>query len=421
MENNHTGKADNKTAPRSTAVSRRRALGSLASVGSLAIAGCSSFPQLGGVEPLWVREFDDASGASPPVVTANHVLVGAQDKALYGLDPKSGETQFRYETGGPIETAPTAAGENGPYFVHSTDGDLYAVDTDGRLQWHKEGQHQRGVVASNESLLVHLDPYSHTDEGFDVRSGDRRFEQSIAGYQLTGLTEKTFVYREEVEQNQTRLVALSTNSGEPRWKTDTKSQYPRFVADEQLVVADRESQVCAYATQTGETKWQSTIESTGTFRSVTLGSQVYLYSDQRDSDDEIIALDRQTGGVVWQGTVGYLVRSVVPTPEGLFVGSLVEDPEGGILGRVDCFESDGTRRWKHVTEAPDVEELDVVGDLVVLSSGRQLVAIDRTLGEKRWSYESESQSRLSLAVALEQLYVSYLDAGAVARFSTELP
>jgi len=134
MQNNHTDEAANKTAPRSTEVSRRRALGSLATVGSLAIAGCSSLPQLGGVEPQWVREFDDASGASPPVVTADHVLVGAQDKAFYALDTESGNTQFRYETGGPIEAAPTAAGESGPYFVHSTDGDLYAVDTDGRLQ-----------------------------------------------------------------------------------------------------------------------------------------------------------------------------------------------------------------------------------------------------------------------------------------------
>jgi len=276
-------------------------------------------------------------------------------------------------------------------------------------------------VASNESLLVHLDPYSHTDEGFDAQSGDRLFEQSIAGYQLTGLTAETFVFRKEVSRNQTQLVALSTSNGEPRWQTDPTRLYSLFAVDDRLVVSARESQISAYDTQTGNMNWQSTVDINGSYESVTLGPHVYLQGDPDDTDVEICALDRQSGNLLWNKTVGFRIRHVEPTPEALFVGSTVENPDGGILGRVDCFESDGTRRWMHVTEAPDVEELDVAGGLVVLSSGRQLVALDRTSGENRWSYQSESQGQLSLASTTDQLYVSYLDAGAVARFPTELP
>ncbi|RDI69922.1 outer membrane protein assembly factor BamB family protein [Halopelagius longus] len=424
MRHNPADRTDETTGSESASgsrrrtVSRRRALSGIAALGSLAVAGCLSVPRIGGVEPQWRREFPDASAASPLTVSGNRVLVGAQDKALYGLDAEDGTTALRYETGGPIEARPAASGDGGPYHVHSTDGDVYTVDTDGQLLWREEGPHRRGTVASNGSLLAHLDAATDTVRGFDARSGDGRFERAIAGYRLTGLLEGTFVFREEVSGDRTRLVALATGDGSPRWQTEVRAQYPSFAVDERIAVSARESTVRAYDTRTGAVVWRSTVDGVRSYRAPTLGRHAYLRNRRPDSDDELLALDRQTGSVAWRNTAGYDIQRVESTDDAVFVGSRVDDPDGGILGRIDRFDLDGTRRWSSVTDAPEVGELVVTGDSVVLSGGRQAVVLARATGTERWSHEPESASRLSLTATDGQLYVSYLDDGAVARFPT---
>lgn len=397
------------------AVSRRRALSGIAALGTLALAGCGSLPRLGGVEPEWRREFADASAASPLAVSAEHVLVGAQDKALYGLRPDDGETAFRYETGGPVEARPVASGDDGPYHVHSTDGDVYTVDAGGDLRWREEGLHERGTLAGNGSLFAHLD--RHTDEvrGFDAESGERRFGRTIAGYRLVGLLDETFVSREATSDDRTRLVAVATNDGSVRWRTKASEWHPGLAANERLVVSSHESTVRAYDPRTGTARWESTVD-VESYRDPTLGPQVYLQNDRSSSDDELVALDPRTGAAAWRNTAGYDIQQVVPTAKAVFVGSRVDDPDGGILGRVDRFDLTGRRQWQVVTEAPDVEELLAVEDSVVLSGGRQMVVLDGDTGETRWSYEPESYSRLSPLATDGRLYVSYIDDGAVARF-----
>ncbi|MDS0297228.1 PQQ-like beta-propeller repeat protein [Halogeometricum sp. S1BR25-6] len=396
-------------------VSRRRALGGIAALGSLALAGCSSLPRLGGVDPEWRREFADASAASPLAVSAAHVLVGAQDKALYGLCLDDGETAFRYETGGPVEARPAASGDGGPFHVHSTDGDVYTVDAAGDLRWREEGLHERGTIASNGSLLARLDRHTGDVRGFDAESGARRFGRAVAGYRLTGLLDETFVFREAVSEDRTRLVALSTDDGRPLWRTDASEWYPGLAVDERLAVSVHESTVRAYDPRTGAVRWESTVDA-DSYRDPTLGPQVYLRNERSDSSDELIALDRRDGSVAWRHTAGYDIRQVTPANDAVFVGSRVDDPDGGILGRVDRFDSDGVRRWRTVTEAPDVEELHVSVDAVVVSGGRQAVVLDRASGGTRWSHEPESYSRLDISATDDRLYVSYLDDGAVARF-----
>ncbi|MDS0296089.1 PQQ-binding-like beta-propeller repeat protein [Halogeometricum luteum] len=396
-------------------VSRRRALGGIAALGSLALAGCSSLPRLGGVDPEWRREFADASAASPLAVSAAHVLVGAQDKALYGLRRDDGETAFRYETGGPIEARPAASGDDGPYHAHSTDGDVYAVDAAGDLRWREEGLHERGTVASNGSLLAHLDRHIDEVRGFDADSGERRFARDVAGYRLSGLLESTFVFREAAGGDRTRLVAVATEDGSVRWRTEASEWYPGLTADERLVVSDGESTVRAYDPQGGAARWESTVDAES-YRDPTLGPQVYLQNQRSESADELVALDRRDGSVAWRNTAGYDLRRVTPTDDAVFVGSRVDDPDGGILGRVDRFDLTGRRQWRTETAAPDAEDLLAVGDSVALSGGRQVVVLDRATGETRWSHEPESYSRLHVSAADGRLYVSYVDDGAVARF-----
>lgn len=148
-------------------------------------------------------------------------------------------------------------------------------------------------------------------------------------------------------------------------------------------------------------------------------SNEYLFLYGLDSNGKVSALDRQTGATQWKQSAGYDIEFIDQTADAVFLGSSVDDPDGGTLGRVDCFGLDGTRRWKTVTELPSVEKLIVSGPYVVAASERQFTVLDRENGEECWTHTPESYSRLSVQAEDEALYVSYLDRGAVARFPLE--
>lgn len=429
--------SDAMSSPR---VSRREALGSLAAVGSLAVAGCSSVPSLGlgssRVEPVWRHDIEDAAGASPPAVADGRVLVGAQDKALHGVRADDGTPALRFETGGPIEARPAAAERGGPYHVHSTDGDLYAVESDGDLAWHREGIRERGIVERAGPSVVALDPYDEVLRGFDPATGEPRFERAVAtNYWLRGLTESLVAVPVPAGGGRTRIVALSPSDGSVRWRTDPRANYPTVVADDGAASADdgvvttvrsvddgTALVVTAYEPDDGAVRWRTKIDGERGYGSglPRLGSQVYLgvQESDGDGDEEAVALDRRTGEVVWRATAGYTVDAVESTADAVFVGSQVDDPDGGMLARLDCFGLDGTRRWKVVTDAPSVADVVAVGDFAVVAGDRELVAVERDSGAVRWHYEPESYSRLGVATADGSLYASYEDEGAVAEFPT---
>lgn len=408
---------------RPTGVSRRDVLGGLTTIGALSIAGCSSLPVGGSnsTAPVWRQDISDASTASPLAVANGQLIVGAQDKALHGFDARGGERSFRFETGGPIEAQPAVPEQGGPYHVHSTDGDLYAVSPAGSRLWQSEGVHERGMIARSGSLLVALDPSGdhRTIRGLDAKSGDERFERAVNTYRLTGFTDELLIVPVPTSADQVRVAALSKRDGSVQWQTDAQSYYPSIVPTGEIVLTVQKSTVTAREPSDGSVRWQTEVGEMDSYRPPALGEQVYLRSHPPNSDSEVVALDRNSGKIEWRRSSGYQIEWVEPTPDGVFVGSEVNDPDGGILARVDCFELDGSRRWKTVTEAPTMEELVVFENLVVCSAERELVAVERDTGETRWRYEPESYSRLSLATHDDSLFVSYIDDGAVAQLPTE--
>ncbi|RDZ40068.1 hypothetical protein C5B86_17280 [Haloferax sp. Atlit-19N] len=404
---------------REQTVTRREVLGTLAAVSSLSVAGCSSIPGLGGPRPVWRRDIDGAFMAGPPAVTDGLVLAGMQDKALYGLRREDGSTAVRFETGGPIETRPVAPASGGPYHVHSTDGDLYAVDSSGDELWRDEGTAHRARLVRTGSLVAELDfagPES-TLTGYDPQTGDRRFERAVSSYSLDGVADDSVVVRVPVSETESRVVSLSPADGSVRWRTDTQRWYPRAVADSQLVVAAWDGTLTAYGPSDGSVRWRISIGDVG--RTLVLGSQVYLTRDRPDGRQGLLAFDRETGEKRWANPVGYQIRAVEATDDAVFVGSRVDDPDGGILGRIDRFDLDGTRRWQTVTGLPSLDSLAVTGSRVVAVWDRGFEVLSRKTGETRWSYEPESHSRLSLRVEPASVFVSYVDDGAVARFPLE--
>ncbi|WP_255152340.1 PQQ-binding-like beta-propeller repeat protein [Halorarius halobius] len=404
-------------------LTRRQALGALASAGTVAVAGCNVGPLGGGVDPLWEQTLSDASGTAPPAATDSHVLVGTQDRSAYALDVESGERAFDVTTGGPIETRPAVPESGGPYHVHSTDGDLYAVSAAGERLWHEEGTHRRASIGRTGSLLVDVDWHTETVRGLDAASGATRFERTARVYPFPALTESTALFPVSTGDERYRLTAFDAADGTVRWATDPDSTPPYYAVTGELVVTVSEAGVRARHLDDGSVRWETTLDRdvySYFGRPIWFGRDVYLQTDRDDEPDELVALDRADGTVRWSRSAGYELEDVAATDEAVYVASSVNDPDGGILVRVDAFGPDGDRRWRTTTDLQiggTVASFGRVGDVVFAASDRAVTALDSASGERRWRYDPEG--RLHVRAAGDALFATARDGGRVARLPVE--
>jgi outer membrane protein assembly factor BamB len=402
--------------------SRRQALASLASVGTLGLAGCSLQSVTAGVQPLWERDFSAAVAAGPPAATDEHVVVGGQDKRLHAFTA-DGERAFTFETGGPIEARPAVPTSGGPVHVHSTDGDFYTVGLSGTERWHVEGQARNGWLGRKGSLLVGIDPIEETVTGYDARDGTRRFQQSGRRYPYPTLSESACIVPVTNSDGDTKLVTLAPTTGEVLWESPAQDGYPQVVATGDRIVTVRNSTVRLHRARDGHTLWETAVagEVTSHFGPpLWLGEHVYVRAGRDDRADEFVAINRDDGSIQWRRSVGYELETVTATPDGVFVASSVDDPDGGILVRLDAFALDGTRQWQTTTDIAiggTVERLERVGDVLVVASDNELAAYDPASGSRRWQYDPESY-RIGVSAADGALYVSYRDTGGLARLPT---
>lgn len=72
-----------------------------------------------------------------------------------------------------------------------------------------------------------------------------------------------------------------------------------------------------------------------------LGSQAYLARDREDGRQELLAFDRETGEKRWANPTGYQIRAVEATDDAVFVGTRVDDPDGGFSAKSTASASTG--------------------------------------------------------------------------------
>lgn len=78
-------------------------------------------------EKEWSFDTGGPVNTSPTVVD-DTVLVGSNDGNVYALNAASGSDKWVFETGGRMISSPTAV--NSTVFVGSNDGSLYALDVE---------------------------------------------------------------------------------------------------------------------------------------------------------------------------------------------------------------------------------------------------------------------------------------------------
>jgi outer membrane protein assembly factor BamB len=392
-------------------------------MGTIGLTGCSSLRAVtSGVDPLWERDFTAASAAGPPAATDEHVVVGGQDKHLHGFTA-DGERTFTVETGGPIEAQPAVPASGGPLHVHSTDGDLYTVELSGEQLWHEEGHAQNRWLNRHGSLLLGIDPVDGVVTGYDAHDGTHRFRRSGRGYPSPILSDAACLFPATTATGESTLVALAPTTGEVLWESSPHDGFSHVVAAGDQIVTVRDSTVRMRRARDGDALWQTVI--TGDVTSpvgppVWLGEHVFVRVRHADREDELVALDRNEGTRQWRRAVGYELETVTATAQGVFVASSVNNPDGGILVRLDAFDLNGTRQWQTTTDIAiggTVQALGRAGSILFVASDTALAAYDPTTGKRRWRYDPESY-RIGVTAADDTLYVSYRSRGGVARLPT---
>jgi outer membrane protein assembly factor BamB len=134
--------------------------------------------------------------ACAPLVSAGILYVGTADGFLVALDAQTGAEKWRYQSRGPIEQTPTAAGD---LILFSNEADqVVAIDaTNGKFKW----QHKSETSEAEYTLR------GHAGVALDERGSDLAY---------TGFSNGT-------------LVALRKDNGSVAWSTSLKAEAERFM------------------------------------------------------------------------------------------------------------------------------------------------------------------------------------------------
>ena len=211
------------------------------------------------------------------------VVFGSYDNFAYGVDAKTGEKIWEYETGNYINGTPTIA--EGRVFFGGCDGVLYQID----------------VLTGEEKGKLPIDTYIANSAAVD---------DGVAYIAHYG--------------NQIQAFAL--DGEEPKW-TFHERDFPYFASPtltrDRVIVGGRGKRVYTVDRETGEKVWQFKAQRSLDSSAVVSGDVVYIGSD----DGRLYGLSLEKGAKLWEFDSGDAIKSS-PAIAG---GRLVISSEEGIV------------------------------------------------------------------------------------------
>ena len=121
-----------------------------------------------------------------PLLIGNRLYVGDWNGDVWALDARTGQTLWRFHTGGAVKGGVAAAG--GRLYVGSYDGHLYCLTSGGKLIWRATSQpliYGNGSFYSTPAVAYDRVYIGSTDGkiySFGAQSGKLRWSHSTSGY-----------------------------------------------------------------------------------------------------------------------------------------------------------------------------------------------------------------------------------------------
>ncbi len=345
------------------------------------------------VEVVWKRAdfmHMDYSAAKPsPAVWGGWLYYPTDDGTLYAFDRMTGEVRWKrqlIEGSHGIHSSPAVT--KSTVLVGTYHGNLHCLDREtGEEIW----RYKIGNVIGSSPVYVYADDaiyVSHEIPKEDPLPG--------GGY---------------VTKNDPR-------TGEAIWRSPKLHHWPHasVAVDSQrglVLVGANDGIFHAYDTSDGHEVWSHDFEPgpekdppTADIKTTAALSQSRGLAVFGTWDDNVYALDLDTGEVVWSFDTGGAVMSSAAIDEDngrVFVGSL----GGRAVYALDL--QTGAMLWKFDARSPVMSSPALSGDretVVVGSSGGTLFALDAASGQARWRFQADGPITASPALVGDMIYVA---------------
>ena len=371
----------------------------------------------------WKIKFD-GSGSSP-VIADGVLYVGSADGAVYALDPKTGTTKWRFQTGESLSAA-----TSGPQVITVSPGtnisDQMSAGMNAATNRNTSGIRRVDMTPAVANGTVFIGAGDHSFYAIDAATGQKKWA-FVAG---PGMASKIYsspqwpapmVHRGLVYcVAEDGLHALDMTTGERKWHFPgqglTKRPAPGLAPDDSTIFLTRRDRVYAVAAESGTMRWEITVDGVETTRPVAAKGWVLVGSSpnnlsKSDLPETLSAIGAADGRVRWR-----LAAGRKHGPSRLFVAgsnTIYFSTDTTLL----AVELDtGRQVWSF---SADEIQGDVKADdhhvYVVTNKGSMtrprntLHALALTTGQEKWS------QRLSIAGSIRMLHdgVVYLEREAI--------
>lgn len=391
----------------------------------------------------WKIKFDQSG--SNPVIADDVLYLGSADGAVYALDPETGKTKWRFQTGEGLSSLPqvisvprgtsiadqmaagmsaaeeqraagirrvdmTPAVENGTVFIGSGDHSFYAIDAaTGKMKWSYVAGF--GMASSNNTsypvpapVLKNGTVYFVTEDGLhalDALTGKRKWlfetlqEIPVKDMNLHRKREPSapvlgdgiifltaWPYLQRDTPRKSFLYAVAPESGTTRWVTTLDgTDITAPVAAKGLVFVAIGPSMYAINAVDGKVRWKLGEGKALGTPRLLVAGNIIYFS----TDKSLLAAELETGRQLWSYSADEIHGDLKADDQHLYVIS-----HKGSFGRPKdtlyaLALTTGQERWSQKLSGLVYSVL--VHDGVVYAGRNYLHAIDAVTGKKIWSFK----------------------------------
>jgi outer membrane protein assembly factor BamB len=284
--------------------------------------------------------------ASPVLVSANQVIVPSSgtDHALYSIDP-----EHRNEKNIPAENwVFNAAADrwiaspilvNGSLYAPNSDGTLYVLDLDGKLQWSLKIGGSLWTQPVTDGKLVYMTSIDHFLYAVDPETKSIAWKADLGA---TSTSSPAIAPDGNILAGSfnNKLLAFSPAGGNsPIWQQDTKGRIwaSPIVSNGAIYVADLDGYVYAFDAATGKPLRDSLQPGGSVLAAPFVWNDLLVVLTETGT----VAAYDQDGKIVWKKESGaQLYSTPAATADTLFVPTL-----GGDVALI-AYDRDGKQTWE---------------------------------------------------------------------------
>lgn len=255
----------------------------------------------------WSAKLGAAVGTATPLALRGVVVIGDRSGTVHSLDSTTGTVRWTTRLDGPIGGSAVAV--DARILTATEAGSAYALDpANGAVLWQRSlpGGVSRSVAASDDTLYVGTSggeltaiatvdgtPRWHTKIASSGECGTPTVVDDLV-FDATGI--------DAPEEEAIAVVAVDASAGNVRWRYANaahRQTYTPAVVGGRAYVVSEDSSVVALDVETGHVVWSTTTESPVEALPVVVGDEVIVATNGQVLE----ALDRASGSVLWKAPI----------------------------------------------------------------------------------------------------------------------